>query len=127
MIPLRSRSDSWTFTPEPHAIRIESNFSRCPIVQRRNHYSHAPYRKVKNGLNSATAIRPADSTRILPIAHRQPSTVFRHDFQRSRSSTPKPFGKFTQRIYGGGNHNRRPGQDLSVACDAAEALAKFAA
>ena len=30
MIPLRSRSDSWTFTPEPHAIRIESNFSRCP-------------------------------------------------------------------------------------------------
>src|SRR2546430_5182033 len=32
MIPLRSRSDSWTFTPEPHAIRIESNFSRCPFV-----------------------------------------------------------------------------------------------
>jgi hypothetical protein len=30
MIPLRSRSDSWTFTLEPHAIRIESNFSRCP-------------------------------------------------------------------------------------------------
>jgi hypothetical protein len=32
MIPLRSRSDSWTFTPEPHAIRMESNFSRCPII-----------------------------------------------------------------------------------------------
>jgi hypothetical protein len=32
MIPLRSRSDSWTFTPEPHAIRMESNFSRCPHV-----------------------------------------------------------------------------------------------
>ena len=31
MIPLRSRSDSLTFTPAPHAIRIESNFSRCPI------------------------------------------------------------------------------------------------
>jgi hypothetical protein len=27
MIPLRFRSDSWTLTPEPHAIRIESNFS----------------------------------------------------------------------------------------------------
>jgi hypothetical protein len=26
-----TRSDSLTFTPEPHAIRIESNFSRCPI------------------------------------------------------------------------------------------------
>src|SRR2546430_17577893 len=33
MIPLRSRSDSWTFTPEPHAIRIESNFSRCPLIK----------------------------------------------------------------------------------------------
>jgi hypothetical protein len=32
MIPLRSRSDSWTFTPEPRAIRIESNFSRCPYA-----------------------------------------------------------------------------------------------
>jgi hypothetical protein len=32
MIPLRSRSDSWTFTPEPRSIRIESNFSRCPFV-----------------------------------------------------------------------------------------------
>src|SRR5262249_33732115 len=31
MIPLCSRSDSWTFTPEPHAIRMESNFSRCPV------------------------------------------------------------------------------------------------
>ena len=30
MIPLRSRSDSLTFTPELHAIGIESNFSRCP-------------------------------------------------------------------------------------------------
>src|SRR5258707_6325173 len=30
MIPLRSRSDSLTFTPGPHAIGIESNFSRCP-------------------------------------------------------------------------------------------------
>src|SRR5215475_6092971 len=34
MIPLRSRSDSCTFTPEPHAIRMESNFSRCPIERR---------------------------------------------------------------------------------------------
>jgi hypothetical protein len=30
MIPLRSRFDSLTFTPELHAIGIESNFSRCP-------------------------------------------------------------------------------------------------
>jgi Transposase IS66 family len=30
MIPLRSRSDSLTFTPGPYAIGIESNFSRCP-------------------------------------------------------------------------------------------------
>ena len=34
MIPLRSRSDSLTFTPGPHAIDIESNFSRCPYVLR---------------------------------------------------------------------------------------------
>ena len=33
MIPLRSRSDSLTFTPGPHAIGIESNFSRCPIFE----------------------------------------------------------------------------------------------
>src|SRR5215813_6866516 len=32
MIPLRSRSDSLTFTPGPYAIGIESNFSRCPLV-----------------------------------------------------------------------------------------------
>ena len=38
------------------------------IVQRRKHYSHEPYRKVKSGLNTATAIRPADSTRVLPVA-----------------------------------------------------------
>jgi hypothetical protein len=31
MIPFRSRSDSWTFTLEQHAIGIESNFSRCPL------------------------------------------------------------------------------------------------
>ena len=30
-IPFRSRSDSWTFTPEQDAIGIETNFSRCPI------------------------------------------------------------------------------------------------
>ena len=30
MIPLRSRSDSLTFTPGPHTIGIQSNFSRCP-------------------------------------------------------------------------------------------------
>ena len=30
MIPLRSRSDLWTFTPGPYSIGIESNFSRCP-------------------------------------------------------------------------------------------------
>jgi hypothetical protein len=45
--------------------------------------------------------------------------------QRDRNTTiifgdrdlrsPKPFGKFTQRIYGGGNHNRRPSQDF-VGC-----------
>src|SRR5262245_6671078 len=31
MIPLRSRSDSFTFTPGPHVTSIEGNFSRCPI------------------------------------------------------------------------------------------------
>jgi hypothetical protein len=30
-IPLRSRSDSWTFTPEPHAIRIEKQFFEVPL------------------------------------------------------------------------------------------------
>jgi hypothetical protein len=30
MIPLRSRSDSFTFTPELSAIASGSNFSRCP-------------------------------------------------------------------------------------------------
>src|SRR3981081_4422241 len=32
MIPLRSRSDSFTFTPGLSAIAGESNFSRCPLV-----------------------------------------------------------------------------------------------
>jgi len=32
MIPLRSRSDSFTFTPELSAIASGSNFSRCPPV-----------------------------------------------------------------------------------------------
>jgi ribose transport system substrate-binding protein len=32
MIPVRSRSDSLTFTPRLHAIGIESNFSRCPRI-----------------------------------------------------------------------------------------------
>src|SRR3981189_2569705 len=32
MIPLRSRSDSFTFTPGLSAIASESNFSRCPIA-----------------------------------------------------------------------------------------------
>jgi len=32
MIPLRSRSDSFTFTPELSAIASGSNFSRCPLV-----------------------------------------------------------------------------------------------
>jgi catechol-2,3-dioxygenase len=31
MIPLRSRSDSFTFTPELSAIASGSNFSRCPL------------------------------------------------------------------------------------------------
>jgi hypothetical protein len=34
MIPLRSRSDSFTFTPGPSAIASDSNFSRCPTVLR---------------------------------------------------------------------------------------------
>ena len=33
MIPLRSRSDSFTFTPGLSAIASESNFSRCPFVR----------------------------------------------------------------------------------------------
>jgi hypothetical protein len=33
MIPFRSRSDSWTFTPEQRAIGIETNFSRCPYIR----------------------------------------------------------------------------------------------
>jgi len=32
MIPLRSRSDSWTLTPEPHAIRIEKQFFEVPFT-----------------------------------------------------------------------------------------------
>ena len=32
MIPLRSRSDSFTFTPELSAIASGSNFSRCPKI-----------------------------------------------------------------------------------------------
>jgi hypothetical protein len=32
MIPLRSRSDSLTFTPRLSAIGSETNFSRSPIV-----------------------------------------------------------------------------------------------
>ena len=34
MIPLRSRSDSFTFTPELSAIASGSNFSRCPVDAR---------------------------------------------------------------------------------------------
>jgi hypothetical protein len=34
MIPLRSRSDSFTFTPGLLAIARESNFSRCPLFER---------------------------------------------------------------------------------------------
>jgi len=45
-------------------IEIDAAKIRFPslrtIVQRRKHYSHEPYRKVKTGLNTATAIRPAD-------------------------------------------------------------------
>ena len=33
MILLRSRFDSWTFTPMMSAIDSESNFSRCPVDQ----------------------------------------------------------------------------------------------
>ena len=51
-------------------VRIKSDGKEIPfpsplrtIVQRRKHYSHEPYQKVKSGLNTATAIRPADSTR----------------------------------------------------------------
>src|SRR6516225_7875345 len=36
MIPLRSRSDSFTFTPELSAIASGSNFSRCPSVRSRD-------------------------------------------------------------------------------------------
>src|SRR5215470_11310848 len=32
MIPLRSRSDSFTFTPELSAIASGSNFARCPKI-----------------------------------------------------------------------------------------------
>jgi hypothetical protein len=60
-------------------VRIESDGVRIrfpsplrTIVQQRKHYSHEPCRKVKSGLNTATAIRPADSTRVLPVANRQP-------------------------------------------------------
>jgi hypothetical protein len=79
-------------------VRIESDGirNRFPSPLRK-HYSHEPYRKVKSGLNTATAIRPADSTRVLPVAKPlahdralghilhacSPSLVSRHYFQRS--------------------------------------------
>jgi hypothetical protein len=51
-------------------IEIDAAKIRFPsplrtIVQRRKHYSHEPYRKVKTGLNTATAIRPADSRKSI--------------------------------------------------------------
>jgi hypothetical protein len=45
---------------ESEGIRIRFPSPLRTIVQRRKHYSHEPYRKVKSGLNAATAIRPAD-------------------------------------------------------------------
>jgi hypothetical protein len=44
MIPLRSRSDSLTFTPRPHAIGIENNFSRYPVSFMRTMISVATIR-----------------------------------------------------------------------------------
>jgi hypothetical protein len=54
MIPFRSRSDSWMFTPEQRAIGIETNFSRCPYVF--------------FATSSATAPRPVSFCRTLPYA-----------------------------------------------------------
>ena len=63
------------------------------IVQRCKHYPHEPYRKVKSGLNTATAMRPAPAQyclslnrwrTIAPLMHAgSPSLVSRHYFQRS--------------------------------------------
>src|SRR6516164_3297000 len=56
MIPLRSRSDSLTFTPGPHAIDIESNFSRCPCVNSRSQNDYAMAREL---LERAIELDPA--------------------------------------------------------------------
>jgi hypothetical protein len=50
-------------------IRFLSPFRT--IVQRHKHYSHEPYRKVKTGLNTATA-----AEQYLPAANRQPVNGF---------------------------------------------------
>ena len=52
-------------------VRIESDGirNRFPSPLRK-HYSHEPYRKVKSGLKAATAIRPVDRTRVLPLLNR---------------------------------------------------------
>jgi hypothetical protein len=49
-------------------VRTESEVLRNPLpiaalnIQQRKHYSHEPYRKVKTGLNTATATRPLKFT-----------------------------------------------------------------
>src|SRR5262249_14196626 len=56
MIPLRSRSDSLTFTPGPYAIGIESNFSRCPTFRWYNELSFEEILKRAAALPPQSAI-----------------------------------------------------------------------
>src|SRR5215831_17826611 len=61
--------------------------NNCPG---RKHYSHEPYRRVKTGLNTATAIRLADSRRVSArressAGQRFPAIIFRDRDLRLRS------------------------------------------
>jgi hypothetical protein len=54
MILLRSRFDSWTFTPMMSAIDSESNFSRCPSVVSPHLNQPRAFEACPSGLNAQT-------------------------------------------------------------------------